>query len=186
MKIILKSICMILGIVTISAGLNQVVTYKLDSYKEHESVHYNNPSTKLIEQRLSCLATNVYREAAGEPFEGKVAVAQVIINRTNDPRFPQDVCGVTYQKNIIMEKVVCQFSWYCHTGSKFKPMDQDAYNESMQVSKKVLLENFRLDSVKTAIYYHAESIHPNWKDKKKVTQIGHHIFYKDKDETRSN
>ena len=66
------------------------------------------------ERQLDCLARNIYHEAGHEPFEGKVAVAQVTMNRARDSKFPIDVCGVVFQKNIFMEKVVCQFSWYCH------------------------------------------------------------------------
>jgi spore germination cell wall hydrolase CwlJ-like protein len=179
MRSSLRAILMVLGIFLVSYGINKVITYRLDAYKEREvNKTNNNPTVKIVEQRLSCLAMNVYREAAGEPFEGKVAVAQVIINRINDARFPNDICGVIYQKNIFMEKIVCQFTWHCHGSSKARPIDTVAYDESFQVAKKVLLENFRLDSVKNAIYYHADNVHPNWKYQK-VAKIGSHIFYKD-------
>ena len=70
-------------------------------------------SAESVEKNLSCLAINIYKEAANEPFEGKVAVAQVTINRTKNPNFPDTICDVVYQKNTFMGKVVCQFSWYC-------------------------------------------------------------------------
>jgi len=41
-----------------------------------------------------------------------------------------------------------------------------------------LLENFRLSTMRDALYYHADYINPNW-GKKKINQIGRHIFYKD-------
>ena len=43
------------------------------------------------EKHLTCLAKNIYFEAATEPFEGKVAVAQVTINRANSGKFPEDI-----------------------------------------------------------------------------------------------
>jgi spore germination cell wall hydrolase CwlJ-like protein len=49
----------------------------------------------------------------------------------------------------------------------------------MEVAKKVLLENFRLDSLKDAMYYHADYVNPRWQ-KEKITKIGRHIFYKDR------
>ena len=64
-------------------------------------------------KQLDCLTRNIYWEAATEPFEGKVAVAQVTINRVETGRFAPDICGVVYQKNVIYDKVVCQFSWFC-------------------------------------------------------------------------
>jgi len=43
------------------------------------------------------LARVVNGEARGEPYEGQVAVASVIINRTRDPKFPKTIVGVIYQ-----------------------------------------------------------------------------------------
>ena len=129
------------------------------------------------EKQLVCLAKNIYFEAAQEPFEGKVGVAQVTINRAESKKWPSDICNVVYQKNIIYGKVICQFSWYCENGPMVK--SNAAYTESMEVAKKVLLENFRLPSLKGASYYHTDYVNPNW-GKPKITQIGHHIFYGEK------
>ena len=129
-------------------------------------------------KQLECLTKNIYWEAAGEPFEGKVAVAQVTLNRVDDGRFGKGVCGVVYQKNIIYEKVICQFSWVCEGTHKIKPVYAAMYKESEEVAKKVLLENFRLPSLSNAMYYHATYVQPGWR-KQKITQIGQHIFYKD-------
>jgi spore germination cell wall hydrolase CwlJ-like protein len=130
------------------------------------------------ERQLDCLARNIYHEAGHEPFEGKVAVAQVTMNRAADSRFPSDVCGVVFQKNVFMEKVVCQFSWYCDSAVKLRPVNGPAYKESYEVAKKVLLEGFRLDILKNAMYYHADYVNPKW-GKPKIGQIGRHIFYRD-------
>ena len=130
------------------------------------------------ERQLDCLARNIYHEAGYEPFEGKVAVAQVTMNRASDSRFPNDVCGVVFQKNVFMEKVVCQFSWYCDSAVKLRPVNGPAYKESYEVAKKVLLEGFRLDILKNAMYYHADYVNPKW-GKPKIGQIGRHIFYRD-------
>lgn len=129
-------------------------------------------------KQLDCLTKNIYNEAATEPFEGKVAVAQVTMNRVDSGKFGQGVCGVVYQKNVIYEKVICQFSWACMPSVAKKAVYPALYKESEEVAKKVLLENFRLPGMKDAMYYHADYINPKW-GKPKITQIGHHIFYKD-------
>ena len=129
-------------------------------------------------KQLECLTKNIYWEAAGESFEGKVAVAQVTLNRVDDGRFGKGVCGVVYQKNIIYERVICQFSWVCEGTHKIKPIYAAMYKESEEVAKKVLLENFRLPGLYNAMYYHATYVQPGWK-KQKIAQIGQHIFYKD-------
>jgi len=133
-------------------------------------------TAQMRQQQLDCLARNIYHEAGSEPFEGKVAVAQVTINRTESGQFPSDICKVVYQKNVVYEKVMCQFSWYCEGPSALKPMNDAMYTESMEVAKKVLLEGFRLPDLKNALYFHGDYIQPGW-NKKPVAKIGHHIFY---------
>ena len=129
-------------------------------------------------KQLECLTRNIYWEAASEPFEGKVAVAQVTMNRVANGKFGAGVCGVVYQKNVFYEKVVCQFSWACETNHKIKPIYPKNWAESEEVAKKVLLENFRLPGLTQAMYYHATYVNPGWR-LQRVTQIGQHIFYKE-------
>lgn len=128
------------------------------------------------ERQLKCLTLNVYHEAGIESFEGKVAVAQVTINRTNSPHFPNDICRVVYQKDTFVSRTVCQFSWHCMQPSKLAPTNTKSYEESYIAAKKVLLEDFRLDSLQNALYYHADYVNPGW-NKKKIGKIGKHIFY---------
>ena len=130
-------------------------------------------------KQLECLTKNIYWEAASEPFEGKVGVAQVTMNRVESGKFASSVCGVVHQKNIVYEKVICQFSWYCESVSKVRPIHRELWKESEEVAKKVLLENFRLPSLKNALYYHADYVNPGWQ-KPKIEKIGRHIFYGEK------
>ncbi|EPD53191.1 spore cortex-lytic enzyme [Paenisporosarcina sp. FSL H8-0542] len=52
---------------------------------------------KYSEQDLQLMANAVYGESRGEPYEGQVAVAAVILNRVEDPKFPNTVSGVIFQ-----------------------------------------------------------------------------------------
>jgi spore germination cell wall hydrolase CwlJ-like protein len=134
-----------------------------------------SPITAEIRNRqLDCLAINIYREAGYEPFEGKVAVAQVTLNRVDHPGFANDICGVVYEKTKAV-KVICQFSWYCDSAHRNRPLGP-GYKESYEVAKKVLLEGFRLSSMKDALFYHADYVNPKW-GKQKIAKIGAHIFY---------
>lgn len=162
---------------TIYLGMNWAVKRSVSQYE----ALYAQPaaiSLKERERQLTCLSQNIYWEAANEPFEGKVAVAQVTLNRAAHSKFPNDICKVVYQKNIIYDKVVCQFSWYCESNHKVRPVHKRLYEEAEAVAKKVLLEGFRLDSVREAIYYHADYVNPKW-GKEKIAVIGRHIFYKE-------
>jgi spore germination cell wall hydrolase CwlJ-like protein len=148
-----------------------------DKLSHIEPMETAQVTAAMREKQLGCLAKNIYHEAGSEPFEGKVAVAQVTMNRVNSSQFPGDVCKVIYQKNMFYEKVVCQFSWTCDREATFRPTNRANYDESMIAAKKVLLEDYRLPSLKDALYYHADYVHPGWK-KEQVAKIGHHIFYK--------
>ena len=165
---------MIVALVLSVLMLKWVVVDKLDKYAPTES---SQITTAMRERQLGCLSKNIYYEAGSEPFEGKVAVAQVTLNRVNSGQFPNDVCKTIYQKNVFYEKVVCQFSWACDRDSGTSPPNNANYRESQEVAKKVLLEEFRLPGLKEAMYYHADYINPGWK-REKITKIGHHIFYK--------
>lgn len=158
----------------------------VDRILQHNTRQYNlvrysldGVSLKEREKQLDCLAQNIYYEAGSESFEGKAAVAQVTLNRVASGKFPSDICKVVYQKNVVIDKVVCQFSWYCEQPARKHYVNQARFNESEAVAKKVLLEGFRLDGLKDALYYHADYVTPGWK-LEKIGKIGRHIFYRDR------
>jgi len=130
-------------------------------------------------KQLKCLTDNVYFEAATESYEGKLAVAQVTINRANNPKFPSTVCEVVYQRSYVNKLLVCQFSWTCMSNMLVR--DKYSYQESEMVARKALTEPDVHDTIArtNALYYHNTQVNPGW-NLQKVTQIGHHIFYKPK------
>jgi spore germination cell wall hydrolase CwlJ-like protein len=167
----------IFGFIIVSIIVVHVCNAKLAALREETDMlpaEYVTANDKI--KQLDCLTKNIYWEAALEPFEGKVGVAQVTMNRVASGKFADTVCGVVYQKNIIYQKVICQFSWYCETSGQIRPVQKEKWKESEEVAKKVLLENFRLPSLKNALYYHADYVNPNW-NKPKIDKIGRHIFY---------
>ena len=176
MKNFIKILLVLIGLATAGFIGYKAIMYKLDPDKQLVK-SANAITADVRNKQLDCLAKNIYYEAGGEPFEGKVAVAQVTINRAESGQFPNDICKVVYQKNIVYEKVLCQFSWYCENASAMKPKNAAMFRESEMVARQVLLENFRLPSLKHALYFHATHINPKW-NREKVAQIGGHVFYK--------
>lgn len=174
---VLKPLLILLSAYIAGLVLYKVTTLKLEHLKNNPTNYYNSITLNERERQLECLAKNIYYEAAKEPFEGKVAVAQVTLNRVESGIFPEDICKTIYQKNVVFDRVICQFSWYCERDTIRKPLHKDSYDECYAVAKKVLLEGFRLDSLKEALYYHANYVSPGWK-KQKIATIGNHIFYK--------
>jgi len=180
MEKLFKFTAYIIGLFVVVTLVQSITQTKMEKLREGQML--SSPdivSIKTRERQLECLAMNIYREAGHENFEGKVAVAQVTMNRASHPSFPKDVCGVVFQKSVVMDRVICQFSWHCDNAHKARPVNQSAYNESMAVAKKVLLEGFRLDVMKEALYYHANYVNPRW-NLEKIGSIGNHIFYKGK------
>lgn len=167
----------VLGLWIVALAVIAVSNHKLNELRSGvEAMPDGYVSAQEKIRSLECLTRNIYWEAASEPFEGKVAVAQVTMNRLESGRFGDSVCGVIYQKNVFYEKVVCQFSWVCETTHKTRPIHQPLWRESELVAKKVLLENFRLPGLKDALFYHADYVSPGWK-LPKIDKIGRHIFY---------
>lgn len=133
-----------------------------------------NDETK---RQVTCLAENIYFEAAHEPFTGKKAVAFVTINRVQSGNYAKDICGVVFQKT----GGTCQFSWYCesHTLAKRLTVKQTAlYNEIRELATNIVVNFEHMEDVtQGATYYHADYVNPRWK-LQKIDQIGRHIFYK--------
>ena len=170
----LFSFCCVAMVVT------TVTVHKLDELRSQNEVERQGfISAAERTRQLECLTRNIYWESASEPFEGKVAVAQVTLNRVASGKFAPDICGVVYQKNVVYDRVICQFSWNCDGSSRVKPIYPAHWKESEEVAKKVLLEGFRLPSVKNALYFHADYVNTQW-NKPQVAKFGRHIFYADK------
>jgi spore germination cell wall hydrolase CwlJ-like protein len=171
---IITAILMIVAVYGSVSLLQWAIANKQANYRVTDS---SQITTEVRERQLACLAKNIYYEAGNQPFEGKVAVAQVTINRTESGQYPSDICKTIYQKNIVYEKVLCQFSWVCDRDTTVKAINKANFKEAEEVAKKVLLEGFRLPSLKDAMYFHGDYINPGWK-RERITKIGNHIFYK--------
>lgn len=128
---------------------------------------------------LTCLALAVFFEARAEPIVGMEAVANVIINRVEDSRYPDTVCGVVWEHK--------QFSW-THDGLTDDPeahtghQDRLAWVTSQRVAEEALQGN--LMGI-TSTHYHAEYTLPFWADVyTKDGVVGTHVFYTNNTEYR--
>jgi len=139
---------------------------------QQQTFKFENTVSQEIGKQVLCMAKNLYYEAAMEPFEGKLAVAQVTMNRVNSNKFPSNVCDVVYQKT----GNTYQFSWVGENVSSVK--NKYAWEECLIVAKKALTEKRLHDTIyKTkSMYYHNTSVNPAWK-LKYVAKIGNHLFY---------
>jgi N-acetylmuramoyl-L-alanine amidase len=156
----------------ISAGTSQAMAlFEAENYPEHY-----------------CLALNIYFESRGSNLADKAAVADVVLNRVNDSRYPNTVCEVVKQgkqkpswkdpNKMVMVRNACQFSWYCD-GKKDEPKDTDAWVEAQMTAWSMMeFEKFR-GITEGATHYHATYVRPAWaKQLQLVGRIGAHIFYR--------
>lgn len=129
-----------------------------------------------------CLALNIYFEARGSTLADRAAVANVVINRVNDRRYPDTICAVVKQGNRDsagnMVRHQCQFSWYCD-GRSDVPTDTDMWVQSQMLAWYMIEDNKYRGLTEGATHYHATYVNPQWRhDLQLVGRIGEHIFYR--------
>jgi len=134
---------------------------------------------------IYCMAQNIYFEAGNQPLAGKIAVAQVVINRTNHPNYPTTMCDVIYQAkwkenwlgNLVPIRNQCQFSWFCD-GKSDDPVDSPTWMNSLKVAADVVQGRYG-DITEGSTHYHSIYVNPYWADSLNETVvINEHIFYK--------
>jgi spore germination cell wall hydrolase CwlJ-like protein len=156
---------------------------------------------------VECLARNIFYEAGAEPLEGKVAVGMVTINRSNDDRYPQSICGVVKQKTILsvpqrvkevkvvkanyfdppkqvvetkttwVQKAVYQFSWVGQKNIRIRE-DDPRWIESKQVAEELARGGYEDWQEKYADAMHFHNIYVNpGWHLHKICRVGNHIFY---------
>jgi len=126
-------------------------------------------------KQWACLSEAIYFEARGEPVEGQFAVAEVILNRVDSPKFPNSICKVVRQG--AGRKHACQFSYNCD-GKLEYIANGSAYDQAKRVAR-VSMDRKTRPLTKGATFYHATFVSPSWaRSFQHVATIGVHKFYK--------
>ncbi len=127
-------------------------------------------------RQWKCLTEALYFEARGESVKGQFAVAEVILNRVDSPKFPNTVCGVV-QQGTGNGRFNCQFTYNCDGRSEVMS-DRRSYREVGKVAR-IMLDGEPRTLTKGATYYHSISVQPRWAYKMTQTaRIGVHKFYR--------
>lgn len=129
--------------------------------KDESSTSTNIPAG---DDMVNLLARLVNGEARGEPYEGQVAVAAVILNRVKSPKFPNTIASVIYQKS--------QFS--CVTDGQFN----EPIEENSTVYKAAQEAMNGSDPTNGALYfYNPSKTKSKWLFSLPTTMtIGKHVF----------
>ncbi len=127
-------------------------------------------SDAVLSEQMRCLAGAVYFESRGEPLNGQLAVANVIINRAEDRRFPASYCGVVYQRS--------QFS-FVKTGRMPRIRTGSAAWTRAKAIARIAHDGLWESEAGDAVYFHANYVRPKWSYRKtRTAQIDTHIFYR--------
>lgn len=133
--------------------------------------------SEAAESETRCLASAIYFEARGEDRPGRLAVAQVILNRVKDPDYPKTICGVVYQNARNQNR--CQFSFACD-GVADRITDKGSWIDAMKIARTALNKDggVLVAELDKAMYFHTVSVTPAWaRNMKRTDVIGRHIFY---------
>lgn len=137
------------------------------------------------ERDLECLALNSYYESRNQSVAGQIAVAQVVLNRVESPKFPNTICDVIYQGptytnwkgNEMPVRNRCHFSWWCD-GKSDIPVDVRTYHKILDMLTELVYSD-TIDITDGSTHYHADYVEPDWsKSFTKTVVIDDHIFYR--------
>lgn len=178
-----KIVCVCLGVFVF---LSMIVSTKvlLDALDYGEVSRPNSfvirippsPSHRVIsEEEITWLALNIYFETRHEK-KGWGPVAETVLNRKGDPRFPNTIFGVVTQGGESLYK--CQYSWRCD-GKSDRPRNLRVWKQVKRFSKE-FLEGKHQRIVGDAVFYYNHGLAPStcWgKASSFIKTIGSHRFF---------
>jgi spore germination cell wall hydrolase CwlJ-like protein len=125
--------------------------------------------TEVADAEQDCLASAVYFEARGEPIEGQLAVADVVMNRVASKKYPDTICEVVTQP--------WQFSFVQDGIIPEADRTSESWRKAVAISE-IVLKNIDTNIKKDVLWYHADYVSPSWgKRLTRQEKIGLHIFY---------
>lgn len=129
-----------------------------------------NMAGAALDEELNCIATAVYFESRGEPFEGQLAVAEVVMNRARSGRYPSSYCAVVKQP--------AQFSFVRRGQFPRVNTESPAWSYAQAITR--IAANRLADKLPDdVLWYHADYVAPVWGRRlSRVEKIGAHIFYR--------
>jgi spore germination cell wall hydrolase CwlJ-like protein len=172
--------------------LDRILNQKSVNVTAKDYYQTPEPTTRYSLKDVDCLAKNIYFEAGVESTAGKLAVANVTINRKLNKSYPNTICGVVQEgihyysaklNDHVPVRDRCQFSWYCD-GRLDIPNEGRTWNSAQALAVKVLDSHYEdklIDITDGATHYHANwmETYPTWSKQKKImASIDRHIFYR--------
>ena len=169
----MKKILVVLILVSGILATNKVVVENIPHTVVKESYWLKSDDSyfKQCMKSAECIILKqaLYWEARGEPDKGVIAVAYVILNRAKHPtQWPSTIKGVIEQP--------WQFSYRMEGNYQNGFTDKKQHRRMAIIAQKVL-EGELKNPVGDSTYYHRWDVSNKWtKMKRKVVQIGNHVF----------
>lgn len=156
------AVLILFGLQLLSEVLSEVVNSKEESfyYIQQTETKISSTYTENYED-LYLLAQIIHAEAKGEPYEGKLAVGNVIHNRVKSKQFPNSIRDVIFQKG------------------QFQPvMNGSIYNEPSEESIRAARESYHTNIIGSALYFYNPTLSTDtWiTTRKTIKRIGSHVF----------
>ena len=159
--------------------LNLPVAYANAKVMAVNALAPTSPKVVVPNDELQCMAENIYHEAGNQSYVGKLAVGQVVLNRTKAQGYPNSVCGVIYEGSQNTKTLLCQFSWTCASHPTIDKASDNWAQSKKAATELLFKKDAVLDITEGATNYHADYVNPAWaKRLRMITKIDNHIFYK--------
>ena len=133
---------------------------------------------------MGCLVEAIYHEARSEPFTAQLSVANVILERVADDRFPNTICKVVHQGKYNRKgqpiRNKCMFSYWCD-GKSERMRETHALKKVIHVAE-LAMKGVQVGLTQGATHYHANYVQPQWASSENfmyVGNMGKHVFYLD-------
>lgn len=185
-------VAFVILITTISTS-NAISASTLSTQKPVEGELFS----ETVYPELYCMALNIYHEARADHIAGQYAVADVVLNRVEDTRYPNSICEVIKQakykeswktkqdpnlednnRKYIPIRNKCQFSWWCD-GKSDQAHDSDSWRKAQEIAYRIVQQRKYRGISEGSTHYHATYVSPRWaSDFDLVGRIGDHIFYR--------
>ena len=169
--------------VGVSAKAETLVMLSDDDITISQSLTFNEDQFP----QVNCMALNIYYETRSSNLADMYSVADVVLNRVEDTRYPDSICGVVKEGQQYsdgrMKRNKCQFSWYCD-GKNDTPRDRESWKKAQSIAWDIVKWNSFRGITEGSTHYHTTYVNPRWNKSRKgwsitrVGRIGAHIYYR--------
>jgi len=125
------------------------------------------------QRQVETLALNMYHEARSDGIDAMIMVAEVTLNRVENSRYPNTICGVVYQRR--------QFSW-THTLRNHNPRERESWQTALILSREILSGQTETFNTGATHFLNPDLVRriPRWaREYEEIGRVGNHVFYRE-------